>query len=164
MRALAIGADPDPIAEAMLAGLAERGVTSMPLRWLATQGGHPQVPGVVAAIAGTLGWKSLAHKEISRITAEELPWWLELFGTMIGAAAPTAAHTAEGFCGIPMAMVLGQASVTELAAAALLGERPSADILDGFAMLTGLLLTNGPGAITAQGAKGAVSADGPQTA
>ena len=163
LRALAIGADPDPIAEAMLAGLAERGVTSMPLRWLATQGGHPQVPGVVAAIAGTLVWKSLAHKEISRITAEELPWWLELFGTMIGAAAPTAAHTAEGFCGIPMAMVLGQASVTELAAAALLGERPSADILDGFAMLTGLLLTNGPGAITAQGAKGAVSADGPQT-
>ena len=147
----------------MLAGLAERGVTSMPLRWLATQGGHPQVPGVVAAIAGTLVWKSLAHKEISRITAEELPWWLELFGTMIGAAAPTAAHTAEGFCGIPMAQVLGQASVTELAAAALLGERPSADILDGFAMLTGLLLTNGPGAITAQGAKGAVSADGPQT-
>ena len=30
-------------------------------------------------------------------------------------------------------------------------------------MLIGLLLTNGPGAITAQGAKGAVSADGPQT-
>ncbi len=163
LRALAIGPDPDPVAEAMLAGIAERGATSMPLRWLAAQGGHPQVPGVMAAIAGTLVWKSLAHKEISRITAEELPWWLELIGTMIGAAAPVAGHTADGFCGIPNGEVLGRATVTELAAAALLGERPTADVLDGFAMLTGLLLTNGPGAITAQGAKGAVSADGPQT-
>ena len=76
------------------------------------------------------------HKEISRITAEELPWWLELIGTMIGAAAPVAGHTADGFCGIPNGEVLGRATVTELAAAALLGERPTADVLDGFAMLT----------------------------
>ncbi len=40
---------------------------------------------------------------------------------------------------------------------------PDEQSLADFQMLTGLLLTNGPGSITAQGAKGAVSADGPQT-
>src|SRR3954464_11854626 len=33
----------------------------------------------------------------------------------------------------------------------------------GIQILIGLLISNGPGAISAQGAKGAVSADGPQT-
>jgi len=40
---------------------------------------------------------------------------------------------------------------------------PSEADLCGFQTLVGLLLTNGPGAISAQGAKGAVSADGPET-
>ena len=43
-----------------------------------------------------------------------------------------------------------------------LGHTPSADDLFAFETLIGLLLTNGPGAISAQGAKGAVSADGPE--
>jgi hypothetical protein len=47
---------------------------------------------------------------------------------------------------------------------ALLGKTPQAVDLFAFKTLIGLLLTgNGPGAITLQGAKGAVSADGPQT-
>ncbi len=163
LRELVVGPEPDPVAEAMLAGLAARGVTSMPLRWLAAQGEHPTQAGVSAAIVGTLIWRSLARKEISRTTAEQMPWWLELFGTMIGAAAPVGGHTADAFCGIPMSQVYAVASVTELAAAALLGEPPDPGVLEGFEMLTGLLLTNGPGAITAQGAKGAVSADGPQS-
>ncbi len=163
LRALIVGDQPDPRAEAILAGLRERGIDALPLRWLAAQGGHPTADGVLAAIAMTLTWRALTRKEISRLTAEELPWWLEIFGTLIGAAAPVAGHTADAFCGIPMSEVLARCTVTELAAAALLGESPAADVLDSFAMLTGLLLTNGPGAITAQGAKGAVSADGPQS-
>ena len=46
---------------------------------------------------------------------------------------------------------------------ALLGLEPEPDNLFAFQTLVGLLLTNGPGAISAQGAKGAVSADGPET-
>ena len=45
---------------------------------------------------------------------------------------------------------------------ALLGEVPEPANLFAFQTLIGLLLTNGPGAISAQGAKGAVSADGPE--
>jgi hypothetical protein len=45
---------------------------------------------------------------------------------------------------------------------ALLGLAPQPANLFAFQTLVGLLLTNGPGAISAQGAKGAVSADGPE--
>ena len=43
------------------------------------------------------------------------------------------------------------------------GSRRKPADLFAFQTLVGLLLTNGPGAISAQGAKGAVSADGPET-
>jgi succinyl-CoA synthetase alpha subunit len=160
---LVVGAEPDPLAEALLTGLATRSVTSVFLRWLGSLGGHPTAAGVHAAIALTLAWDGLTEKRVSRVTVEELPWWMELFGTIVGAAAPVSAHQAGAFCGVPTGDILGSSSLTELAAASLLGHVPSRETVDAFAMLTGLLLTNGPGAITAQGAKGAVSADGPQT-
>src|SRR5204862_1463415 len=53
-------------------------------------------------------------------------------------------------------------SLGEIAFAALLGRVPGKDDLFAFQTLVGLLLTNGPGAISAQGAKGAVSSDGPE--
>ncbi|HEX2704159.1 MAG TPA: hypothetical protein VHM65_00220, partial [Candidatus Lustribacter sp.] len=157
------GGEEDPLATAMLAGLAERGVTSIFLAWLTQLPGSPTVAGVHAAIATTLAWAPLRHKRISRVTAEELPWWMELFGTIIGAAAPEGARTPDGFCDLTTAAILSHSTVTELAASSLLGERPDPATAANVAMLTGLLITNGPGAITAQGAKGAVSADGPQT-
>jgi len=43
------------------------------------------------------------------------------------------------------------------------GKKPSAEQSLPLQVLIGLLISNGPGAISAQGAKGAVSADGPQT-
>ncbi|MEP7300425.1 MAG: CoA-binding protein, partial [Caldimonas sp.] len=43
------------------------------------------------------------------------------------------------------------------------GKKPSAEQSQPLQVLIGLLISNGPGAISAQGAKGAVSADGPQT-
>ena len=46
---------------------------------------------------------------------------------------------------------------------ALTGKKPTAAEARPLQILIGLLISNGPGAITAQGAKGAVSADGPQT-
>ena len=64
--------------------------------------------------------------------------------------------------GIEQEQLLGSLSLGEIAFAALLGRTPGEDDLFAFQTLVGLLLTNGPGAISAQGAKGAVSADGPE--
>ena len=44
----------------------------------------------------------------------------------------------------------------------LLGRQPSESELYEFQVLLGLIITNGPGTISAQGSKGAVSADGPE--
>jgi len=46
---------------------------------------------------------------------------------------------------------------------ALTGKKPVGDEALPLQVLVGLLISNGPGSITAQGAKGAVSSDGPQT-
>ncbi|MGB8380249.1 MAG: hypothetical protein WCG47_03200 [Dermatophilaceae bacterium] len=163
LAALVVGPEPDPDAEALRTGLRTRSVSSVFLRWLEQLGGHPTFAGAHAAMAMTLGWEGLMEKRVSRVTVEELPWWMQLFGTIIGASAPVAGHEPGRFCGVATDEILGHSSLTELAAASLLGHVPDKETVGSFAMLTGLLLTNGPGAITAQGAKGAVSADGPQT-
>ena len=54
-------------------------------------------------------------------------------------------------------------SFTEVAFLALLGREPKEGELYEFQVLLGLIITNGPGTISAQGSKGAVSADGPET-
>src|SRR6202043_3667208 len=69
----------------------------------------------------------------------------------------------DGFCGFATDELLNKRSLTEICFAALLNLNPAPDDLFTFKTLVGLLLTNGPGAISAQGAKGAVSADGPET-
>ena len=46
---------------------------------------------------------------------------------------------------------------------AMTGKKPTEAEALPLQILIGLLISNGPGAISAQGAKGAVSADGPQT-
>ena len=78
---------------------------------------------------------------------------MRLTGTLIGATAPAERHTADSLCGIAQARLLGESSLTEIAATALLGRAPGADDLFAFQTLTGLLLTNGPGSISAQGAR-----------
>jgi hypothetical protein len=153
----------DPKAEALLAGLAARGVSSALVRWLACGPGHPRADAVLAAITTTLAWGPLMRKRISRLTAESLPWWTKLFGTLIGASADASRHGPDSFCGVGAEALLGERTLTEIAFAALLNRRPTADDLFAFKTLVGLLLTNGPGAISAQGAKGAVSADGPES-
>jgi hypothetical protein len=82
---------------------------------------------------------------------------------MIGAAADAVRHEETAFCGIPNDEIVGSRSLGEVAFAALTGTEPAADSLFAFQTLVGLLLSNGPGTISAQGAKGAVSADGPET-
>jgi hypothetical protein len=157
-----VSATRDPRAEAMLAGLRARGAKSVFVRWLATLPGHARADAVLAAITTTLAWGPLMRKRISRLTAESLPWWMQLFGTLIGASADAARHEPDRFCGFGLEALMCERSLTEVSFAALLGVTPQPQDLFAFQTLVGLLLTNGPGAISAQGAKGAVSADGPE--
>jgi succinyl-CoA synthetase alpha subunit len=153
----------DEKAEAMLAGLKARGAKSVFVRYVEGLDGHPSADAVLGAIAATLAWGPLMRKRISRITAEAVAWWTRLFGTLIGASVDADRHEPTRFCGIPVGDILQRRSLTEVAYVALLGLEPEPANLFAFQTLVGLLLTNGPGAISAQGAKGAVSADGPET-
>jgi succinyl-CoA synthetase alpha subunit len=163
IRAALVSDQRDAGAEAMLAGLEARQATSAFVRFVRSLGGYPTADAVLAAITTTLAWGPLMRKRISRVSAENLPWWMRLFATLIGASVDAAQHEAERFCGIANVDIIGRRSLTEVACAALLGQEPTASDLFSFQTLVGLLLTNGPGAISAQGAKGAVSSDGPET-
>ena len=105
----------------------------------------------------------MQRKRISRRTAVNLPWHLALYGTLLGAAIPARQHAAGSLCGVPTGELLASWSATELAGLALTGRRPSSEELLPYQVLLGLLLSNGPGTISGQGAKGAVAADGPES-
>lgn len=57
---------------------------------------------------------------------------------------------------------MGQWQFAETAHLALFGSRPGKEDLFAFSVLLGLIISNGPGTISAQGPKGSVSADGPE--
>jgi len=163
-RALLEAREPDARAELMLAGLKARGARSAFVQWLSTLPVRPNADAVLAAISATLAWGPLSRKRISRITAMNIPWFVRLFGAAIGASVDAQQHKADRFCGIPLGDVAGRLSLTEVGCRALLGREVLANEAFAFQTLVGLLLTgNGPGAITLQGAKGAVSADGPES-
>ncbi|MFQ5672730.1 MAG: CoA-binding protein [Nitrospinales bacterium] len=117
---------------------------------------------VLAAIWMTLGWNSLKTKRISKETLIALPWYSKLFSALVGATAPAGKHDENAFCGMSMDDLIGKCSFTRTAFMALLGREPKQEELFEFQVLLGLIITNGPGTISAQGAKGAVSADGPE--
>jgi succinyl-CoA synthetase alpha subunit len=152
----------DEAAEQMLAALHHRGVPSAFVRWAQQVPGHLTSAGALACIALTLAWPALMRKRISRMTAENLPWWLMLYGTAIGASAAPELHGEASFCGFDAQDLLRSKRLDDVALAALLGRPGEGQHRIDFSMLCGLLLTNGPGAVSAQGAKGAVSADGPE--
>ena len=80
-----------------------------------------------------------------------------LFGTLIGASVEADAARGRALLRhVRRRRCCGRRSLTEVAYAALLGGRPAPADLFAFQTLVGLLLTNGPGTISAQGAKGAV--------
>ncbi|WP_133649076.1 CoA-binding protein [Paraburkholderia flava] len=159
---LFLSATTDEQAVRMLEGLRARGAKSVFIRYLEQLPGQPSADAVLAAISVTLAWGPLMRKRVSRLTAENLPWWLTLFGVLIGASVDAAHHTPDAFCGIETTEILQQRSIGEVAFVALLGLEPTPTNLLSFQVLVGMLLSNGPGTISAQGAKGAVSADGPE--
>ncbi len=158
-----LGPAPDARAARLLAAFEARGGRSVFVRYLRTLGENVTADAVLAAIALTLAWGPLQRKRISRRTAVNLPWHLALYGTLLGAAIPGRQHAADNLCGVPVDEILTSWSATELAGLALTGRRPSREELLPYQVLLGLLLSNGPGTISAQGAKGAVSADGPES-
>jgi succinyl-CoA synthetase alpha subunit len=125
-------------------------------------GGKPSSDAIVAAIWMSLGWKALVTRAISTVTFTALPWHSLIFSTMVGCSVTADKHTKDAFCGIKNDKLINEWSFTETAFLALIGRRPNKNELFEFSMLLGLIITNGPGTISAQGAKGAVSADGPE--
>ncbi len=125
-------------------------------------GGKPSSAALLGAVWTTLGWQPLLTKSISKSTITTLPWYSRVFSTMVGCSVPASKHTDTSFCGVDNAELLKEWSFTETAFLALIGRRPTKEELFEFSMLLGLIISNGPGTISAQGCKGAVSADGPQ--
>ena len=153
----------DPRPEAMLAAIEARGGKSAFLKYLKGLGGRLSRDAILAAIATTISWGPLMRKRITRLTAETLPWYLRLYGVMVGATIPGEHHQSGSLRGIPRDERFGQWTMADLCFLAMTGKKPTPEEALPLQILVGLLISNGPGSISAQGAKGAVSADGPQT-
>ncbi|HLZ83120.1 MAG TPA: hypothetical protein VKQ54_06090, partial [Caulobacteraceae bacterium] len=153
----------DPRPEAMLSAIGARGGRSVFLDFLHQLHGRPSRDAILAAICATLAWGPLMRKRISRLTAETLPWHLRLYGVMIGASIPACGHERGSLCGVGREERFSHLSLDDFLFLAVTGRKPAAEQALPLRMLIGLLISNGPGSISAQGAKGAVSADGPQT-
>ncbi|WP_157270010.1 CoA-binding protein [Azohydromonas aeria] len=149
--------------KAMLQAVRQRKVKSVFLDFLLAQDIPLSRDAILAAIAVTIAWGPLLRKRITRLTAETLPWYLRLYGVMVGATIDAEKHQWGSLAGISQAERYGSWTMADLCALAVTGRKPSAAEAMPLQMLIGLLVSNGPGSISAQGAKGAVSADGPQT-
>lgn len=161
--ALFCGDKADPRAEAMLRAIRVRGGRSVFLHFIELFDRPLSRDGVLAAIAATLAWGPLMRKRISRTTVRSLPWYLRVYASLIGASADGSRHQPDSYCGVANEDLLNHWSVGEMAYLSLMGERGDDASLYAFQVLTGLLTSNGPGSISAQGCKGAVSSDGPET-
>src|SRR3990170_3301437 len=124
--------------------------------------GKPSSDALLAAIWTTLGWSALMKKKISKATLVNLPWYSRIFSSFVGVSVDSSKHEKDKFCGISVKEIIEKCSFTETAFLALIGRKPTADELFEFSMLLGLIISNGPGTISAQGCKGGVSADGPE--
>ncbi len=153
----------DPRPEAVLKAVAARGGKSVFIDFLTGLGIRLSRDALLAAIATTIAWGPLLRKRITRLTAETLPWYLRLYGVMIGATIPAEHHRHGSLWGIPRQERFEHWTMADLCFLAMTGKKPQGEDALPLQMLIGLLISNGPGSISAQGAKGAVAADGPQT-
>jgi succinyl-CoA synthetase alpha subunit len=153
----------DPRPEAMLKAVRDRGGKSAFLKYLDSLGGRLSRDAILAAVATTIAWGPLMRKRISRLTAETLPWYLRLYGVIIGASIPGKYHQHGSLWGISREERFSRWTMADFLFLALTGKRPTQAEARPLQILIGLLISNGPGSISTQGAKGSVSADGPQT-
>ena len=126
------------------------------------EGGKPSTDAMIAAIWTTLGWSGMKSKKITKGTIGRLPWYSRIYSTIVGVAASADKHGEGSFCGVELGELISGFSFTRTAFLSLMGREPTDDELFEFQVLLGLIITNGPGTISAQGSKGAVSADGPE--
>ncbi|MEA3275361.1 MAG: CoA-binding protein [Pseudomonadota bacterium] len=133
------------------------------LEALAERGGK-QIRGqvVLAAISCHLVWIPIMNKRLSLTTLENLPWHFRIFSALVGATVSGERQEQGSFCGVDNGELMSEWSFAETAHLGLIGNRPDEGALFTFSILMGLVATNGPGTISAQGTKGAVSADGPE--
>ncbi len=160
-RASLTAADGDSLA-AEIAGAIKKGTSLFVDFCTEAAGGKPSSDALLAAVWTSLGWSAFIKKKISRTTIIALPWYSKIFSTFVGSSVAEKSHTADSFCGVKNSELIKAWSFTETAFLALVGRRPSESELFEFSMLLGLIISNGPGTISAQGSKGGVSADGPE--
>ncbi|MCP3877369.1 MAG: CoA-binding protein [Sulfitobacter sp.] len=150
----------------MLAAVRARGAKSVFVSFLETlaERSGRQVRGqvVLAAIACHLVWVPIMNKRLSLTTLMNLPWHFRVFSCLVGAAVSGERQERASFCGIDNGELMNKWSFAETAHLGLIGNRPDEGALFTFSILIGLVATNGVGTISAQGTKGAVSADGPE--
>ncbi len=153
--------------DAMLEAISARGANSVFVDFLSALAGKNEgklsCNVLVAAITTHLAWPALMRKRLSITTIANMPWHFRIFSTLIGSAASVESQEKESFCGVKNKELMSSWSFTETAHLALLGHRPDEESLYAFSVLLGLIISNGPGTISAQGAKGAVAADGPES-
>ncbi len=125
-------------------------------------GGKPSGDALLAAIWTTLGWEPLIKRSISKITLTALPWYSRVFSSFVGCSVPAARQGKDSFCGVKNEELVNSWTFTDAAFLALIGRKPDEHERFEFSMLLGLIISNGPGTISAQGCKGGVSADGPE--
>ncbi|MFQ5561364.1 MAG: CoA-binding protein, partial [Nitrospinota bacterium] len=124
--------------------------------------GKPSADALLGAFWASIAWASFMKRKISRITLINLPWYSRIFSTIIGCSASEKHHQKDSFCGVKTTDLMERWSFSEVAFLSILGKRPSPTELFELNILLGLIISNGPGTISAQGCKGAVSADGPE--
>ena len=78
-----------------------RGGKSVFLKFLSSFKAPLNRDAILAAIALTISWGPLSRKRISKLTAQTLPWYLRLYGVMVGAIIPAEHHKSGLLCGIP---------------------------------------------------------------
>ncbi|MBF0610014.1 MAG: CoA-binding protein [Magnetococcales bacterium] len=151
----------------MLEALKNRGVNSVFINFLKAVAKrtdshlHGQI--IQAAVTTHLAWPALMRKRLSLTTVYNLPWHFRIFSTLVGSSvAAKRQEDKKTFCGVSTSELMGSWSFTETAFLALMGHRPNEGELFAYSVLLGLIISNGPGTISGQGAKGAVSADGPE--
>lgn len=162
VKALFLAPCGDIKAERMLTALKHRGLTSVFLTYLSKLGGAVSADAVLAAIVSTVGWNVLCRKRITRLSLIKMPWHLKLCGAQFGAAVPAAQHGLDRIHGVDIREILSAWTLSDVAYLALTGQLPDNRARQSLDILMGLLISNGPGTISGQGAKGAVSADGPE--
>src|SRR5271166_444450 len=113
----------DPRPAAMLKAVRDRGGKSLFLKFLESLGAPLSRDAVLAAIATTIAWGPLMRKRISRLTAQTLPWYLRLYGVMIGSSIPGSHHQHGSLCGVSRDERFGRWTMAEFLFLALTGKR-----------------------------------------